>query len=98
MPPEGTNFSVRGKTYYEDGAKTEAGPPLGRLVAVDWLHGKQPMAGLAGRSANIVQRVRAEYKEQAPFFMVLNLQVSAQEQAFLVTVLNLEHVRTRGRP
>lgn len=85
MPPEGTVFSVRGATYYEDGAKAGAGEPLGRIVAVDWLHAKQPMAGLAARRGNVVQRVQAEYKEQAPFFMVLNLQVSGSFRLYMDT-------------
>jgi len=76
MPPEGTVFSVRGPTYYEDGVKAPRALPWGERW--QWIGCARAAHGWAGGAQRgFVQRVQAEYGEQAPFFMVLNLQVSA---------------------
>ncbi|CAI5534870.1 unnamed protein product [Closterium sp. Naga37s-1] len=75
--PDCNVYKLRSRNYLNDGSMAPAGEPLCQLVAVDWLRPeKHPAAHVAAHKKCLVQRVRACYGDQAPFFILINLQGS----------------------
>ncbi|GJP55068.1 hypothetical protein CLOM_g14053 [Closterium sp. NIES-68] len=76
--PDCNVYKLRSRSYLTDGSMAPAGEPLCQLVAVDWLRpDKHPAAHVAAQKKCLVQRVRACYGDQAPYFILINLQVPA---------------------
>lgn len=73
--PEANSFLVRGKTFLTDGKRVPSGPPVFHLGAMDWFHSDDRMVHLARRPQNIVQKICDQYKEKAPYFFIINMQV-----------------------
>ncbi|CAK9216387.1 unnamed protein product [Sphagnum troendelagicum] len=71
--PEGSNFLVKGSNFFHTGSRVAAGEPLCKLVAVDWLKGKDRMDHVAEHPHSLVQK--ASFNGEL-FFFVINLQVS----------------------
>ncbi|KAL6005848.1 Protein ENHANCED DISEASE RESISTANCE 2 [Asimina triloba] len=69
--PDGSNFTIRGKSYLTDKSKISAGKYLMELVAVDWFKDMKRMDHVARRQGCAVQVA----SEKGLFSIVINLQV-----------------------
>jgi hypothetical protein len=70
--PESSNFLLRGSNFFKNCSMVPAGEPVCKLVAVDWLKGKDKMDNVAGHPHSLVQK--ALFNGEL-FFFIFNLQV-----------------------
>ncbi|CAM6045603.1 unnamed protein product [Sphagnum compactum] len=70
--PESSNFLLRGSNFFKNCSMVPAGEPVCKLVAVDWLKGKDKMDNVAGHPHSLVQK--ASFNGEL-FFFIFNLQV-----------------------
>ncbi|KAF3338920.1 protein ENHANCED DISEASE RESISTANCE 2-like isoform X2 [Carex littledalei] len=85
--PSGNGFMIRDKTYLTDHSKIAGGDPLLKLMAVDWLKGKDRIDAIALNSKCLVQ---TEAGKKIPFILVVNLQIPATPNYSLVTYYGSE--------
>ncbi|XP_051119777.1 protein ENHANCED DISEASE RESISTANCE 2-like isoform X3 [Andrographis paniculata] len=77
---DGNNFRVRGKNFFTDKSKCNAGKHLMDLVAVDWFKDTKRMDHIARRSGCVAQVASA----RGYFSIVVNLQVPGSTQYSMI--------------
>ncbi|KAL2652955.1 hypothetical protein R1flu_021083 [Riccia fluitans] len=78
--PDTSFCKIRGSNFLLTRTLVPAGEPLCKLVAVDWLKGKERIDNIAGRPQSLVQKAVGK----DVFFVVVNLQVPQAMEHSLV--------------